>query len=107
MARRAYLFTLIAGAVVDGESKDYARATRLLNDVERLASKLDSTRERIAVLLAETEVYSRFDVARASEILRTAYKTLRRSLDERAAEPRLIQLRKLRNPRPGMFPFLL
>jgi hypothetical protein len=54
MARRAYLFTLIAGAVVDGESKDYARATRLLNDVERLASKLDSTRERIAVLLAET-----------------------------------------------------
>jgi hypothetical protein len=74
MARRAYLFTLIAGAVVDGETKDYARATRLLNDVERLASKLDSTRERIAVLLAEAEVYSRFDVPRASEILRTAYK---------------------------------
>lgn len=74
LTRRAYLFTLIASALLDGESKDYVRATTLLNEVERLASKLDVKRERISVLLAAAEIYSRFDVARASAALRLAFK---------------------------------
>lgn len=74
LARRAYLFARIANALLDDDSKDPARATRLLNEVERLASKLDSTREKISVLLRMAEIYSRFDVPRASEVLRLACK---------------------------------
>jgi hypothetical protein len=36
--------------------------------------KLDSTRERISVLLAEAEIYSRYDILRAAEVLRLACK---------------------------------
>ena len=74
LPRRAYLFSLIASALLDDDSKDYARAIRLLNEVERLASKLDATRERFSVLLREAEIYSRFDIPRASEVLRLAFK---------------------------------
>ena len=74
LTRRAYLFTLMASALLDGESKDYVRATTLLNEVERLASKLEVKRERISVLLSAAEIYSRFDIARASAALRLAFK---------------------------------
>ena len=74
LSRRAYLFTLIAGAVLEDDTKDYARATRLINETERLAAKLDAKRESISVLLRAAEVSSRFDSARAAEILRLAFK---------------------------------
>ena len=74
LTRRAYLFALTANALLDDDSKDSARVTRLLNEVERLASKLDAPREKISVLLRVAEIYSRFDVPRASEVLRVACK---------------------------------
>ncbi|MEK6282546.1 MAG: hypothetical protein AABN95_19470 [Acidobacteriota bacterium] len=74
LTRRAYLFALIASALLDDDSKDYTGATRLLNEVERLASKLDAKRERISVLLRAAEIFSRFDIPRASEVLRLAFK---------------------------------
>jgi len=74
LPRRAYLLTQIAGALLDTDSKDYVRATALLNEVERLASKFDVTREKIPVLLCEAEIYARFDIPRASEVLRLAFK---------------------------------
>ena len=74
LTRRAYLFTLMASTLLDGENKDYVRATTLLNEVERLASKLDVKQERISVLLSAAEIYSRFDIARASAALRLAFK---------------------------------
>ena len=74
LTRRAYLLALIASALLDDDNKDYVRATALLNEVERLAPKLDATRERISVFLREAEIYSRFDIPRASEALRLACK---------------------------------
>lgn len=74
LLRRAYLFALIASALLDDDGKDYARATMLLNEVEHLASKLDAKRERISLLLRGAEIYSRFDSPRASELLRLAFK---------------------------------
>jgi hypothetical protein len=74
LTRRAYLLTQIASALLEADSKDYVRATALLNEVERLTSKLDVTREKIPVLLCEAEIYTRFDIPRASEVLRLAFK---------------------------------
>jgi hypothetical protein len=74
LTRRAYLLALVASALLDDDNKDYVRAAALLNDVERLASKLDTTRETISVLLRVAEIYSRFDVPRASDVLRLACK---------------------------------
>ena len=74
LARRAYLFAMIASALLEDDNKDYTRVTTLLNEVERLASKLETARERISLLLHEAEIYSRFDIPRASEVLRLASK---------------------------------
>jgi len=74
LARRAYLFAMIASALLEDDNKDYTRVTTLLNEVERLASKLETARERISLLLHEAEIYSRFDIPRASEVLRLACK---------------------------------
>lgn len=74
LMRRAYLLALVASALLDDDNKDYVRATALLNEVERLALKLDAPRERFSVLLREAEIYSRFDIPRASAVLRLACK---------------------------------
>ncbi len=74
LARRAYVFTLMANSLLDDGGKDYSRADKFLNEADRLASKLDNSREAISVLLKEAEVYSRFDNPRASETLRLALK---------------------------------
>lgn len=74
LARRAFLFAMIASALLDDDGKDYGRVTTLLNEVEKLASKLDVTRERISLLFHTAEIYSRFDIPRASEVLRLAFK---------------------------------
>lgn len=74
LPRRAHTFALIADALLEDDGKDYARAARLLNEVERLASKAEATRERISLLLRAAEVYARFDGPRASTILRQALK---------------------------------
>lgn len=78
-ARRAYVLTSIAGALVEDASRDYARATKFLVEAEQLGSKLDATREGISVLLREAEIYSRFDSLRASEALRLAFKATNRN----------------------------
>lgn len=74
LTRRAYLLALVAGALLDDDNKDYVRATALLNEVEKLASKLEAKRERVSVLLSAAEIYSRFDIPRASAVLRLAFK---------------------------------
>ncbi len=72
--RRAYLFTLIADALLNDEGKDYARASTLLAEAEELASKLDTTPEGLSIFLRGAEIYARFDTLRASEALRRAFK---------------------------------
>lgn len=72
--RRAYVFILIAQSLLEGESKDYARAGALLTEVERLAAKLDNARERISLLLKEADAYARFDETRAFEVFKAALK---------------------------------
>lgn len=77
--RRAYLFTLIADALLNDDGKDYARASNLLAEAEELASKLDAAREGFSVLLRGAEIYSRFDTLRASETLQRAFKAAGRN----------------------------
>jgi len=75
LVRRAYLLTQIASALLEADSKDFVRATALLNEVERLAAKLDVKQEKISLLLSEAEIYARFDIPRGAEVLRLACKT--------------------------------
>ena len=72
--RRAYVLTLAADALVSGEQKDTGRATEILSEVEQLAAKLGPEAERISVLVGGAAVFSHFDNARASELLRAALK---------------------------------
>jgi TPR repeat protein len=74
LARRAYVFILIAHSLLEGEVKDYARASALLVEVERLAAKLDNARERISLLLREADAYAHFDEVRAFEVFKLALK---------------------------------
>jgi hypothetical protein len=72
LVRRAYMFTLIADTLLSGQSKDTARATELLQEVEQLAAKLESNQEKFSALTGAAAAYSRFDDQRAAELLREA-----------------------------------
>ena len=74
LARRAYVFTVIAGSLLDDSSMNVARARQLLYEVEQIAPKL-SDWERLSVLSGCSNLYSRFDIARADELLREAIGT--------------------------------
>jgi predicted HTH domain antitoxin len=70
LARRAYVFTLIANSLLVQKSKDITRANEFLNKVEQLASRLNSPQERLSILVGAANVYSLFDTFRASEMLK-------------------------------------
>jgi len=74
LARRAYLFTLIAKSILDDKAQDITHARLLLEEVERLAPKLSNDRERLSVLVGSAAVYSLFDTIRGSEVFRAAVK---------------------------------
>lgn len=71
LPRRAYILNLIADSAATG-GKNVPRAVEVLAGVEAIASKLDAGQEKIATLVGAAGVYSRFDEARASELLRQA-----------------------------------
>lgn len=72
LARRAYLFTLIAKSTLNDKA-DYSHVRLLLDEVERLASKL-SNREKLSVLVGAAAVYSLFDIVRGTEVFGEATK---------------------------------
>jgi hypothetical protein len=78
LARRAYVFTLIADEFATGKQKAISRALQYLQEVEGLAAKLADERERLSVLIGVGSVYARLDQIRASEILRHTIKTANR-----------------------------
>ncbi len=86
--RRSYILNLIANSMIEGQSKDLARASEILNEIEQLATKLDSPREKIATLNGAATVYSRFDDARAFELLRSLIQTANKA-DEFTGSTRL------------------
>jgi len=74
LVRRAYLFTLLAKSILDDKTQDSTQARFLLDEVERLASKLSNDRERLSVMVGSAAVYSIFDTVRGSEVFRAAIK---------------------------------
>jgi len=71
--RRAYILTLIADYLVVEQTKETARAIQYLEEAQRLATSLNN-KEKLAVLIGTGTVYARFDMVRASEVLREAIK---------------------------------
>jgi hypothetical protein len=74
LARRAYIFTLIADSLTQEQHKDPTRALQYLDEVQQLAGKLTDEKERLAVLIGAGNVYARLDGVRASEILQQVIK---------------------------------
>ena len=72
LTRRAYILTLVASSLVIGRTKELERASTLLNEVTRLASKLQNDREKVATLTGAAAVFSYFDQVRAFDIFREA-----------------------------------
>jgi hypothetical protein len=75
LVRRCYIFTLIADSLVKGKTKDFPRATQLLDEVQQLAQKLTSKEERLCVLEGAAAVYFRVEPGRAFELLRETITT--------------------------------
>jgi hypothetical protein len=74
LARRAYIFTLIADSLTQEEQKDTSRALQYLEEVQQLVGKLADEKERLSVLIGAGNVYARFDTVRASETLQQIIK---------------------------------
>ena len=74
LARRAYIFTLIADSLTQKELKETSRALQYLEEVQQLAGKLADEKERLSVLIGAGNVYAQLDTVRASEILRQIIK---------------------------------
>ena len=70
--RRASVFISIAGSLQSGRG-DLAKARSLLDEAERLTSKLDASDERVSLLLAAVSVRSRFDSVSALQTLSDAF----------------------------------
>jgi hypothetical protein len=71
---RAYILTLLSDSLSDGKNRDIRRASELLNEVEQLSRKFDKGEEKALVLFGAAAVYSRFDPARAFDLLGEAIK---------------------------------
>ena len=65
LPRRAFLLTLMAESLVSSEKKDTSKASELLSQVTSISTKLDTDREKAAVLFGAAKVYSEFDPGRA------------------------------------------
>lgn len=74
LERRAYILTLIADYLVAEQIKESSRAIQYLEEAQRIASFLPNDQEKMAVLIGAGSVYARFDMVRASEVLRDAIK---------------------------------
>ena len=72
LSRRAYLLTLMAKSLVSNERKDGSRAIELLSQVTTIATRVNTDKEKAAVLFGAARVYSEFDSGRAFETLGTA-----------------------------------
>lgn len=66
LARRAYIFILIADGLIQ---EDSSRALQYLDEVQHLVERLSDEKEKLSVLIGAASVYARFDTVRASEIL--------------------------------------
>lgn len=75
IVRRTYILNLVANSMIEGQSRDLARASEILSEIEQQATKLDSHAEKIATLVGAATVYSRFDDARSFELLRSLIQT--------------------------------
>jgi len=74
LARRAYLFTLIADGLTQGKLNDTSRALQYLDEVQQLGAKLSNEKERLSVAIGAGNVYARLDTVRASETLQQIIK---------------------------------
>lgn len=72
LARRAYVFTLIAKSLLIQKSKDVTLAYGFLNKVEELGTRLTNAQERLSLLVGAANVYSLFDSFRASQMFKEA-----------------------------------
>jgi hypothetical protein len=72
LLRRAYLLTLMADSLAKSAKKDTGRASELLTEATVISTKLDTDKERAAILFGCAQIYSRFDSGRAFEILNQA-----------------------------------
>ena len=81
IARRAYIFTLIADYLTAEQHKDTSRALQYLEEVQHLAGKLSDEREQLAVLIGAASVYARLDSVRSSEIFQQAIKVANKVKD--------------------------
>jgi len=88
LLRRSYILNLVANSMIEGQGKDLARAAEILSEIEQIATKLDTNQEKIATLVGAATVYSRFDYARAFELLRTVVQTANKT-DEFTGSTRL------------------
>jgi hypothetical protein len=74
LARRAYIFTLIADGLTKDQRNETSRAFQYLDEVQQLAEKLSDEKEKLSVLIGTANVYARLDTVRASEILQQIIK---------------------------------
>jgi hypothetical protein len=74
LARRAYIFTLIADGLTQEKHNDSSRALQYLDEVQQLAGKLSNEKERLSVAIGAANVYARLDTIRAAEILQQIIK---------------------------------
>lgn len=88
LARRAFIFTVLAATLLEGKSAETERARRFLEEAEQLASKLSKEDERVAVLFGLVSVYSRFDSALATQSLPIAIQAANK-LEEFGREGRI------------------
>ncbi len=70
--RRAYLLTLMADVLANGNQRDTVRASELLTEVTIIASRSEEEKNQAAILFGCAQVYAAFDSVRAFETLRSA-----------------------------------
>jgi hypothetical protein len=75
VVRRAYLFNLIAHALITEPTQDLVKAGELLSEIERLAGSMENGREKVSTLIGCATNFSRFDAVRASEAFREAIRS--------------------------------
>jgi hypothetical protein len=78
LARRAYIFTLIADSLTQERNKNTSRALQYLEEVQQLAGRLADEKEKLSVLIGAGNVYARLDTVRASETLQQIIKQTNR-----------------------------
>lgn len=72
LARRAFILNLIADSLLNEQSKNLRRASEILDEVHQITSKMNSDKDKISTLVGSASVYSRYDEARATEVLQEA-----------------------------------